>query len=106
MWNGLAYLALVLALDRATRSDPAHRTRAHLLWSINPLMLFALMDNGHNDVLAAATDRSALLAIRRIDSICSLLAGILLGLASAMKAQYAGLGWAWLSSPPPADSRV
>ena len=103
VWNGLAYLALVLALDRATRSDPAHRTRAHLLWSLNPLMLFAIMADGHNDVLAAAAGVSALLAIRRLDSIRSLLAGILLGLASAFKAQYAlfgaGLGWAARRNP-------
>ena len=103
VWNGLAYLALVLALDRATRSDPARRTRAHLLWSINPLMLFAIMANGHNDVLAAAAGVSALLAIRRMDSIRSLLAGILLGLATAIKAQYAlfgaGLGWAARRNP-------
>jgi hypothetical protein len=103
VWNALAYLAVVLALDRATRSDPARRTRAHLLWSINPLMLLALMANGHNDVLAAAVGVSALLAIRRMDSIRSLLAGILLGLASAIKAQYAlfgvGLGWAARRNP-------
>ena len=103
VWNGLAYLALVLALDRATRSDPAHRTRAHLLWSLNPLMLFAIMANGHNDVLAAAAGVSALLTIRRMNSIRSLLAGILLGLATAFKAQYAlfgaGLGWAARRNP-------
>jgi alpha-1,6-mannosyltransferase len=103
VWNGLAYLTLVLALDRATRSDPARRTRAHLLWSINPLMLFAIMANGHNDVLAAAAGVSALLAVGRMGSVRSLLAGILLGLASAIKAQYvlfgAGLGWAARRNP-------
>ena len=103
VWNGLAYLALVLALDRATRSDLARRTRAHLLWSLNPLMLFALMANSHNDVLAAAAGVSALLTIRRMNSIHSLLAGILLGFATAFKAQYAlfgaGLGWAARRNP-------
>lgn len=103
VWNGLAYLALVLAVDRATRADPARRIRAHLLWSINPLMLFTIMANGHNDVLAAAVGVSALLAIRRMDSIRSLLAGVLFGLAFAIKAQYAlfgaGLGWAVRRNP-------
>ncbi|HTU74653.1 MAG TPA: hypothetical protein VMG38_14150, partial [Trebonia sp.] len=37
VWNALAYIALVLVLDRLTRSDPARRARAHLLWSVNPL---------------------------------------------------------------------
>jgi alpha-1,6-mannosyltransferase len=103
VWNALAYLAVVLALDRATRSHPGRRTRAHLLWSINPLMLFALMGNGHNDVLAVAAGVSALLAIQRMNSIRGLLAGILLGLAAAIKAQYAlfgaGLGWAARRNP-------
>ena len=103
VWNGLTYLAVVLALDRATRSDSTRRIRAHLLWSINPLMLLALMANGHNDVLAAAAGVSALVAIRRMDSIRSLFAGILLGLASAIKAPYAlfgaGLGWAARHNP-------
>ena len=66
-------------------------------------MLFALMAESHNDVLAAAAGVSALLAIRRMDSIRSLLAGILLGLASAIKAPYAlfgaGLGWAARRNP-------
>ena len=97
VWNGLAYLALVLALDRIVRTDPARRIRAHLLWSLNPLMLLALMANGHNDVLAAAAGTSALFALRRVDSRRALLAGLLLGLAAATKAQYAlfGAGLAW-----------
>jgi hypothetical protein len=104
VWNGLAYLALVLALDRIARSDPARRIRVHLLWSLNPLMLFALMANGHNDVLAAAAGASALLALRRVSSLRGLLAGLLLGLATAVKAQYAlfGAGLAWAIRRHPA----
>ena len=103
IWNGLAYLALVLALDRIARSDPARRIRVHLLWSLNPLMLFALMANGHNDVLAAAAGASALLALRRVSSLRGLLAGLLLGLATAVKAQYAlfGAGLRLGPSAPP-----
>jgi hypothetical protein len=104
VWNGLGYLALVLALDRIARSDPARRIRVHLLWSLNPLMLFSLMANGHNDVLAAATSASALLALRRVNSLRGLLAGLLLGLATAVKAQYAlfGAGLAWALRRHPA----
>ena len=43
VWNALAYLGVVLALDRAVRSDAARRVRAHLMWSVNPLMLFAMV---------------------------------------------------------------
>jgi Glycosyltransferase family 87 len=103
VWNGLAYLALVLALDRLLRADAGRRTRAHLLWSVNPLMLFAVMASGHNDVLAAAAGASALFVLRRVDSRRALLAGVLLGLATAVKAPYAlfgaGLVWAARRSP-------
>ena len=103
VWNGLAYLALVLTLDRIARFDPGRRIRVHLLWSLNPLMLLALMANGHNDVLAAAAGVSALLAMRRVSSLRGLLAGLLLGLATAVKAQYAlfGTGLAWAARRHP-----
>ena len=55
-------------------------------------MLFALVANGHNDVLAVAAGTSALLALRRVSSLRGLLAGLLLGLATAVKAQYALFG--------------
>jgi len=103
MWNALAYLGLVLALDRAVRSDAARRVRAHLLWSVNPLMLFAVLANGHNDVLAAVAGACALLVIKRVDSLRGLLAGVLLGLATAIRVPYslfgAGLAWAVRRSP-------
>jgi len=101
-WNGLAYLALVLGLDRLARSDSARRARAHLLWSVNPLMLLAVMAGGHVDGLSAA------IAFFALASLCPggvwrpsprrwLLAGLLLGAASAVKAPLllvgAGLGW-------------
>ena len=97
VWNALAFLGLVAALDRAVRSDAARRVRAHLLWSLNPLMLFAVLGNGHNDVLAAAAGASALLVMRRIDFRRGLLAGLLLGIAIAIKTPYAlfGVGLAW-----------
>ena len=102
MWNVLAYLSLVLALDRAVRSDAARRVRAHLLWSVNPLMLFTLVANGHNDALAAVAGACALLVMRRATTLQGLLAGVLVGLASATKAQYAllgaGLAWAFRRS--------
>jgi hypothetical protein len=110
VWNGLAYLALVLTLDRVLRADAGRRTRGHLLWSVNPLMLFAVMASGHNDVLAAAAGASALFVLRRVDSRRALLAGVLLGLATAVKAPYAlfgvGLAWAARRSPHAVTSLV
>ena len=63
--NALAYLALVVALDRLLRGDSAQRVRAHLLWSINPLMLLAVMAGGHSDVLGTCLAVLALIAARR-----------------------------------------
>jgi hypothetical protein len=103
VWNALAYLGVVLALDRAVRSDPARRVRAHLLWSVNPLMLLAMMAAGHNDVLAAAAGACGLLVMRRAATLRGLLAGVLVGLASAIKSPYAlfgaALAWAFRRSP-------
>jgi hypothetical protein len=103
LWNAVAYLALALALDRVVRADAARRARAHLLWTLNPLMLIALMANGHNDVLAAAAGASALFTLRRLSGRRALIAGILLGLAAAVKAQYAlfGVGLAWAAHRSP-----
>jgi hypothetical protein len=107
-WNGLAYLALVFGLDRLTRSDPARRTRAHLLWSVNPLMLLAVMAGGHVDGLSMALAFLALAwlcpgGVWRPGPRRMLLAGALLGAAAAVKAPLllvgAGLGWAVRHSP-------
>ncbi len=108
VWNGLAYLAVVLGLDRLARADPARRTRVHLLWSVNPLLLLEVVAGGHVDVLSAALAFFALAALcpggawrpapRRL-----VLAGVLLGAAAAVKAPLllvaAGLGWVARRSP-------
>jgi hypothetical protein len=107
-WNGLAYLALVLGLDRLARSDPSCRTRAHLLWSVNPLMLLAVMAGGHVDGLGAAAVCCAALAVRlgRYPGARPrrfLLAGLLAGAGAAIKAPLllAGGGVAWLARRSP-----
>jgi hypothetical protein len=94
VWNALAFLAIALALDWFFRRDAAGRARAHLLWSVNPLMLLASMSGGHNDVLGAVFGVLAVLALRRLDFRVGLLAGVLAGLAVDVKATYAlfGLG--------------
>ena len=55
MWNALAFALVVLALDRLLRAGPEARLRAHLLWSLNPLLLlWGLVAAGHVDAVAAA----------------------------------------------------
>lgn len=103
VWNALAYLSVALALDRLLRADAARRARAHLLWSLNPLMLFAVIEAGHVDGLAVGAGLAGLLALRRVDAVHGLLAGLLVGVAVAVKAPFAlfgaGLCWAAKRSP-------
>jgi hypothetical protein len=103
VWNGLAYLAMALALDRLLRSDAASRVRAHLLWTVNPLMLFAVLAGGHIDGLAAAAGFLGLICLRRTGLARGLAAGVLVGAAIDIKAPFAfylaGLAWAARRSP-------
>jgi len=94
VWNALAFLAVALALDRFFRSDATRRARAHLLWTVNPVMLLAVMAGGHNDVLGVIFGLLGVLALRRLDFKDGLAAGLLIGLAIAVKAPYGlfGLG--------------
>ena len=103
VWNALAFLILVLVLDRLVCAHAARRVRIHLMWSVNPLMLFLVMADGHNDVLAAALGGTALFALRRTNWCQTLVAGGLLVLAAAVKASYAlyAVGLAWAVRRPP-----
>lgn len=101
--NALAFLAVALALDLLFRSDQAARTRAHLLWSVNPLMLWAILGGGHIDGLAAAAGVLGLLCLRRLGAARGLAAGLLIGAAIAIKAPFVffllGPAWAARRSP-------
>jgi hypothetical protein len=113
VWNGLAFVVVVFTLDWLTRTVPAMRARAHLLWSVNPLMLWAVMAGGHVDGLAAGfavlalavLGRTAVLARDpdRISLVRALGFGVLLGAATAVKAPFvlfgAGLAWVARGSP-------
>ena len=52
--EALAFGAVIVVLDRMLRADPAQRLRAHLLWSVNPLLLWEIVASGHIDGLAAS----------------------------------------------------
>ena len=103
VWNALAFLAVALALDRLLRSEAAARVRAHLLWSVNPLMLWAVLAGGHIDGLAMAAGFLGLLCVRRLGAARGLAAGVLIGAAIAIKAPFAlfllGPAWAARRSP-------
>jgi hypothetical protein len=101
VWNGLAFLLAALSLDRMVHRDRLRRLRAHLLWTLNPLMLWAVMVGGHIDGLAMGFAAAALWVLHtRMTSrpvVAGGLAGLLLGIAAAVKAPYAliGAGLLW-----------
>jgi hypothetical protein len=109
VWIGLAFAAVVLILDRLLRDDPAMRLRAHLLWSLNPLLLWEIVASGHIDGLAIAFGLGGLATLRfsKTNGPPSLMrcaaAGALLGAAAATKSPFAlfllGALWAVRRSP-------
>ncbi len=113
VWNGLGFATVVLVLDRLTRARPAMRARAHLLWSLNPLMLWAVIAGGHVDGLAVTLAVLALAALGpatllardpgRLSTGRALVAGLLLGAATAVKAPFIlfSLGLAWVARRSP-----
>jgi hypothetical protein len=108
-WLKLLFAAcfgmIALALDRFWRSDPAARARAHLLWTVNPLMLWAVVGGDHIDGLGAGLGIFGLLVARsrtagpgaKIPPLRALAAGLLIGAAIGVKAPYfpLGLALAW-----------
>jgi hypothetical protein len=117
LWNSIAFGVVVLLLDRTLRSDPARRLRGHLLWTVNPLLLWEIVASGHIDGLAAAFGLLGILLLRlrtgppdgplgghgvarltqRPALSRFLLAGLCIGVAAAIKIPYAafGLGVIW-----------
>jgi hypothetical protein len=110
LWNALAFGAVVLALDRLLRSSPARRARAHLLWSVNPLLLWSVIAGGHIDGLAAALGFGGLLVLRVRQpggtprAARAFSAGLLTGAATACKLPFGffGVGVVWASRRSPA----
>jgi hypothetical protein len=98
----LCFGGIALTLDRVVRRDPAARARAHLLWTVNPLMLWAVIGGDHIDGLGAGLGIVGLLVARtatagpgaKIPPGRALLAGLLVGAAIGVKAPYAPLGLA------------
>jgi hypothetical protein len=117
IWNALAFGVVAVALDRTLRFKPSARLRAHLLWTINPLLLWDLVAAGHVDAAAAAAGILGLLVLGRqpvgYGSEAQIwqpriwravAAGALIGLAADVKIDYllfgAALAWALRRSVP------
>jgi hypothetical protein len=104
LWNSLAFALVAFVADRLLRADPARRLRAHLLWTINPLLLWDVVAAGHLDVLAAAAGLLGLLALGRPGEDAPpplarvVAAGALIGVAADVKVNYVlfGLAAAWV----------
>jgi hypothetical protein len=104
--NALAFLLVALALDRLAGPDQRRRVRAHLLWTLNPLMLWAVIAGGHIDGVAAALALAGWWALRpggRRPLLAGVAGGLLLGGAAAVKAPFALLaaGPAWSARRSP-----
>jgi len=99
--EALAFGAVILVLDRMLRADPAQRLRAHLLVSVNPLLLWEIVASGHIDGLAALFGLLGVAALRartgQIGLRDAALSGLLIGVATGIKVEYAlfGLAVAW-----------
>jgi hypothetical protein len=109
VWNALGFGLVAYAADRVLRSDPARRLRAHLLWTVNPLLVWGLVAAGHLDVLAAAAGLLGILVLGARSPSArptlgrALAAGALVGVAADIKINYlafgAGLAWALRRRP-------
>ncbi|HEX4062737.1 MAG TPA: hypothetical protein VHY58_17100 [Streptosporangiaceae bacterium] len=105
-----AYGAVAFGLDRVLRRDRAARARAHVLWTVNPLVLWAVVAGAHCDALTAGLGVLGLVVIRpgRAGAGAptlrqSLLAGLLIGAAAGVKIPFAllGIGPAWAARRSP-----
>jgi hypothetical protein len=91
LWNSIAFGIVAFVIDRLVRHDPARRLRAHLLWTVNPLLLWDLVAAGHVDLLAAAAGMLGLVALgehsaaSRPPMLRVLAAGALIGVAADIK---------------------
>jgi hypothetical protein len=100
--EALSFCTVIWILDRLLRpgQDQAMRLRAHLLWSVNPLLLWEVVAGGHIDGLAVAFGLLGIVALRARPAIGiagAAASGLLIGVATGIKAEYAlfGLAVAW-----------
>jgi hypothetical protein len=112
VFNALAFAAVAIIIDRRFRAERAARLRAHLLWTVNPLLIWTLIAAGHLDVLAAAPGVAGLLLADRLNAsdaagrralAGAAAAGVLAGAAADIKVDYIlfvlAVGWALRRRP-------
>jgi hypothetical protein len=114
--TSIAFGAVTLMLDRVLRPDPARRLRAHLLWTVNPLLLWEIVAGGHIDGVSAAFGLLGILVLatghngERPAWRKFLLAGLFIGIAAAIKIPYAafevGVIWAARKSLRPLGAAI
>jgi hypothetical protein len=102
--NAGAFVLAGLLLHRLVRGAPPAQTRAALLWTLNPLLLYELVAGMHVDTLAAAAAVAAIaVVVLRPGPTGALLGGLLLGIGVSTKAPVALVGlallWALRRSP-------
>ena len=118
LFNAIAFGAVALLLDRLLRGDPARRARAHLWWTLNPLLLWGLIASGHVDGFGTAIGFCGLILLRarppgeRPSLARVAAAAALVGVAADVKITFAlyGLGILWavrrsLAAWPPRPGR-
>jgi len=99
--QALAFGAVIGILDRMLRNNPEMRLRAHLLWSVNPLLLWEIVAGGHVDGLAAVFGLLGVAALRargqQVGVASAATSGLLIGVATGIKVEYvlAGAAVAW-----------
>jgi hypothetical protein len=104
LWNAIMFAGITLGLDRLVRSDPARRTRVHLIWTVNPLVIWAVIAGGHLDVLAAGFGFLGLMTLRtrsgdgRVALPVALVSGLAVGISADIMLDYLlfapALAWA------------
>jgi hypothetical protein len=115
--NAAAFGLVAYTADRLLRSDPALRLRAHLLWTVNPLLIWQLIAAAHLDVLAAAAGMLGLIVAGGWPTAPAaghpplgrvLAGGALIGLAADVKIDFIlfGLGLLWALRRTPASCVV
>ena len=96
-----AFVALGWLLHRTVA--PSRRAAAHLLWTVNPLLLTQLVGGAHVDVLAALPAAAAVVVAGGGPQARGwwrpVTAGALIGLAAAVKVPYALVGVGLLLAP-------
>jgi hypothetical protein len=107
--EALAFGAVILILDRMLRNNPEMRLRAHLLWSVNPLLLWEIVAGGHVDGLAAVFGLLGVAALRargrqaatevgvgraatEVGVASAATSGLLIGVAVGIKVEYVLIG--------------